>query len=460
MRYALVALLRNLAAGARLALFLPVDRLRFRADALQLLLLVGVSALVDVGADRLRAAPDAHFSFGAVGSELAATALLVLTAALLAWRSRERGVLLALPVATLAAFVPVQLAGAALDLAPEGAIPGGDLGATIAHATLTAWVLALLVRAAFVVLPASGPRLARACLGGALLALPLVLPYGVLPAGSWWDTGEDEAPAGMNPASEPVLALQRELQDDALAGLEDHAGGIVDLYFVGFAPDGAGSTWTDRMATAKGVMEGHWGASGRALAYVNDLRAIGTAPMATVTHLREAIAEVAGASDPDEDVLMLYVAGRSNRDGTLRVALPPLDLVQLSGPGLRSLLDESGIRWRIVVLSVCTPGPFVEALADENTVVVANAAAGEDDAECARGGEPVSFGDAFYGEAMPRATSIAGAFDAARTLFGAAGQRSTTPVLHVGGAIAGKLDSIRGRTGGVMARAARAGGRG
>jgi hypothetical protein len=286
----------------------------------------------------------------------------------------------------------------------------------------------------------------------ALLALPLLLPPGIFPSDPWWYAAEEEAGDGMNPASEPVLALQRQLQDDALAKIEDHAAGAVDLYFVAFAPDGAGPTWQERMQTARRVMEGHWGASGRTIAYVNDVRTIGEEPIASVTHLREALAEVAAASDPDEDVLMLYIGGRSNRDGTLRVSLPPLDLVQLSGAGLRSLLDDAGIRWRIVVLSVCNPGPFVEALSDESTVVIANSAGDVEVAECAQRGEPVSFGDAFFRDAMPRAGSIAAAFESAKAHLGA-GQGSGTAHLHVGSAIAPKLDSVRGRAAGVMARA-------
>jgi hypothetical protein len=179
--------------------------------------------------------------------------------------------------------------------------------------------------------------------------------------------------------------------------------------------------------------------------------------MATVTHLREALAEVAGASDPEEDVLMLFLGGRSNRDGTMRISLPPLDLVQLSGPGLRSLLDEAGIRWRIIVLSVCTPGPFIDALADDNTVVIASAGDGAEPAECARGSEPVAFADAFFGEAMPRSTSVVAAFEAAKASLAAGGNAGSAPVLHVGAAIAGKLDAVKGRSGGLLVRAARRG---
>jgi hypothetical protein len=455
MRYALIALGRNLVAGARLTLFRPVDRLQFRVDSLQLLLLVLLSALMDIGADWLRYGPDAELSFAAVGSELAATALLVLTAALLAWWSRQREVLLALPVVVLAAFILLQFVNVAIDIVPEAAIPGGEIGDYFVRLALTAWVVAVLLRSAWVAQGTAPARAGRAAVAGLLLALPLYLPSGILPANPWWEI-EGETLGELSAASEPVLALQRQLQDDALAELEDHAAGGTDLYFVGFAPDGAGGTWRDRMDAARRVMEGHWGASKRTLVYVNDPRTVTEAPIATITHLREALAEVAAASDPDEDVVMLYLGGRANPDGSMSVSLPPLDLVQLSGAGLRSLLDEQGFRWRVVVLSVCAPGPFIEALADDHTVVIANAGADAEVGECARRGEPVSFGDAFFNEAMPRTNSLTAAFELARSRLAdpeIAGGRRNVPFLHIGAAIAGKLDSVKGRSGtGVMAR--------
>ena len=52
-------LLADIAAGARLALFLPVRRLAFRVGLAELLALFVVSALVQIGADALRFGADA-----------------------------------------------------------------------------------------------------------------------------------------------------------------------------------------------------------------------------------------------------------------------------------------------------------------------------------------------------------------------------------------------------------------
>ena len=87
-----------------------------------------------------------------------------------------------------------------------------------------------------------------------------------------------------NPAAEPVLALQRELQEEALGAITNHTQGVTELYFVAFAPDGDGATWRPRIEQAKRVMDERWATEGRSLAYVNDTSLLTQAPMATVTH--------------------------------------------------------------------------------------------------------------------------------------------------------------------------------
>jgi hypothetical protein len=163
-----------------------------------------------------------------------------------------------------------------------------------------------------------------------------------------------------------------------------------------------------------------------------------------VTHLREALEEIAAASNPDEDVVMLYLAGRSNADGSMTIAMPPLGLVQLSGPGLASLLSQAGIRWRVVVLATCAPKPFVDALADAQTLVMAGAG-------CPSSGEPTALGDALFGDALASAGSLPAAFAATHRRLEAQG---AAPLIHVGDEIAAQLAKLRtvpsGRAGGAV----------
>ena len=162
----------------------------------------------------------------------------------------------------------------------------------------------------------------------------MLLPSGVIPDAPWWAPVEEFAALDGSPASEPVLAFQRELQDDALAALEDHVAGQTELYFVAFAPDGAGPVWRPRVEAARDAIDARYG-EGRSVIYLNDETSLADTPFATVTHLREALQEIAAASDPDEDVAMVYVAGRSNADGTLVAELPPPFLTIIAGRGCK-----------------------------------------------------------------------------------------------------------------------------
>ncbi len=440
----LTGLFANLRAGARLALFARVERQAFRVDAAQLLLVVIVSALVDNAADWARQPPDAVLDWAALGAELASFAVLVAIAALLAWAFSDAPLTLALPIVVLASLPLVQIA----NLVPDFAVTREALPAWLPdtlYYLMLLWFLATLWRSAYVAMQPGPRRLPRSIAGGLLLAIPLFVPAGALPDASWWK--QPTAPSALdanNPASEPVLSLQRELQEEALAALDDHAQGETNLYFVAFAPDGAGATWSARIDRARKLMDDRWGTRGRSLVYVNDLTTLTQAPVATVTHLREALEAIAAASDPDEDIVMLYIAGRSNPDGSLHVALPPLGLVQLTGAGLAHLFRQAGIRWRVVVVAACMPQPFVEALADDHTLVIA-APQGEGATGCARGEEPPAFGDALFGETLSGATSLPAPYQSARRTLAERGQ---APSLHVGGAIGAQLARLRGAGGG------------
>lgn len=449
---ALRGLLANVAAGARLALLLPVGRAAFRLDAGQLVLVAVLSAAVDAGVDWLRYGPEAVFDVSAVGGEFAALGVLLCAAALLAWLLRDAPLLVALPVVVLASLPLVQLASAVpdlLDADPER--PAWTVAA--AEAIVLVWLLLVLGRSAYVALAPHRARVLRALVAAVLLAAPLVLPPGLLPDAPWWSVPAGGGLDPADPASEPILSLQRDLQDEALAALDGHVPGEASLYFVAFAPDGDGATWGERVASARRLMDGHWRTEGRSLVYVNDATRLTEAPIASVTHLREALEEIAAAGDPDEDVVMLHLAGRSNADGTMRVRLPPLGLVQLSGPGLASLLKQAGLKWRVIVVATCAPQGFVDALADANTLLIAASGATGQGEGCRRGDEPAAFADAVFGEALATAPTLPAAFAAAHR---ALAERGAAPVVHVGTAVGAQLARLRGLPAGRAALAGRA----
>jgi len=49
----------------------------------------------------------------------------------------------------------------------------------------------------------------------------------------------------------------------------------------------------------------------------------------------------------------------------------------MTGTDLATALRESGIKWRVIVVSACHAGAFIHALQDDNTIILTAAAPDE-----------------------------------------------------------------------------------
>jgi hypothetical protein len=418
-----------------------VDAQSFGVSATQLVLLVLVSAAIDVDADWLRAAQDARFSAAGLQGELFALGLLALTSAVLAALRRERTLYLALPVVIFASFPIVQ----AVHLLPDLPRAAGRVSALARHVfdvALYAWMLVVAARAVYVACePAGRHRRAFALFGGVLVVAPLWLAPLAGPLEPWWREYDPAAAAGaMNPASEPVLAAQDFLMDRALDGLEDERRGDIDLYFVGFAPDGRHPGFVSDVEAAQRAMDQHWNTAGRSLVLANSPLTVAERPFATITNLRAALLEIGDLVDTDDDIVMVYLAGSPGTGHALAAVNPPLELVDLSPAGLRQLLDAAGIRFRIVVVSTCEAGAWTDELADDDTAVIASSSASARADDCHGGLAASRFGDAFFG-AMARTGDLGAAFENAKKRLAAIGAPS--PVMSLGATLAQHLESLR-----------------
>ena len=437
MRYFLAALLRNLVAGARLAFFAPVGRAAFRLETWQWLAIFVVSGLVDIALDGLRAQAGAQFTILGIDGELFALGLLMVTSGLLAAVWRDTGLFVALPIVVLAGFLPVQVVHA-LPAAfgvkwPPGWAARFDL-------LMLAWMFALCVRAAWVASD-HPPRLRalRAILGGALLSLPLwVGPLGG-PFEGWWAasdaTDESEYPS---PASEPVLAVQSQLLDDALNDLEDGRPGITDLYFVGFAPDARHEGFRAELESAQHVLDERFGTQGRSLLLLNNRATVTSIPYATLTNLRHALQEIGGAIDVDEDLVMVYLTGGSTDEHALAAEHPPLDLVDITPDAVKQLLDNAGIRYRIVVVSSCATSGWFDALQDNDTAILTYAPNDAKAPGCEGAEKASPLAEALFDRALRTADNLSVALARATTDLGPRASR-----LWIGPGIGEQMTRLR-----------------
>lgn len=187
----------------------------------------------------------------------------------------------------------------------------------------------------------------------------------------------------------------------------------IDMYALAFGGDAGQDVFRNEVEYVEQLFARRFDARGRVLALLNHRDSAGTRPLATATNLERGLIALARRMDPAQDILFLYLTSHGSPGHELYVNQPPLPLDQLTPQRLRSALDASGIRWRVLVVSACYSGGFIDALRDPQTLIVTAARADRSSFGCEPESEITWFGHAFMAEAMNETTDLRAAFDLA-----------------------------------------------
>jgi hypothetical protein len=439
------ALLLNLAAGARLALLQAPRPGQFSPGLPQaaLLLLVNFALYALTGL----AVTEPPVSFNAVALEGYAASLfwfllaVFLASAALGHTARATELLTAWAAlqALPLAWYGAGLASLPLWL-PEEAI---NLGWQLAWGAVNLWLLAAAWRAAcwlFALHPAralAAPLLLAVITLGAELLFP--------PQGLWYTASVEPAP-GIVLNQEDVYYAQPEHMQAALDAVLPQRPGVTDLYVIAFGGDGTQDVFLRETEQARALLEERFGAAGRSLLLINNPATADRLPLANRHNLRQALNTVALRMDPQEDVLFLLLSSHGSEQHELAVDMPWLDLNPLPAAELKTLLDEAGIRWRVIVVSACYSGGFIEPLRDERSLILTAARADRQSFGCAHENHWTYFGEAYFSQALPETGDFIRAFERARSLIAERERRErkqpSEPQMHLGTAITAKLSEL------------------
>jgi hypothetical protein len=219
--------------------------------------------------------------------------------------------------------------------------------------------------------------------------------------------------------AEELMYRQAERIDAALANLQAAPADRPNVYFLGFAGFGRQKLFSNEIALAARRISERYDTTARALVLDNDRSDYDSHPLASPSALRRALAGVAARMDRERDVLFLALSSHGKPGARLVVDNGALPLDWLTGEALAQMLREAGIRWKVVVISACHAGAFIEHLRDPYTAVIAAAAPDRASFGCRDSRSLSYFGEAFYLEALPRAPSLRSAFEAATRVIAA-----------------------------------------
>ncbi len=212
--------------------------------------------------------------------------------------------------------------------------------------------------------------------------------------------------------SQEVFETQQALLSTSINALQPRAPDRINVYGIVYAPYSQ-SVFVRESTMVKNVLQDRFGAAGRVVQLVNHPSMTTSTPWATHKNLAEVVQAIANKMNPQEDVLVIYLTSHGGSDFKLASSHWPLEVQDLTPDMLRTMLDEAGIRNRVIAVSACYSGGWIEPLAADNSLVMTAADATHTSYGCGRKSELTYFGRAVFDEQLRTTHSFEKAFKAA-----------------------------------------------
>jgi Peptidase C13 family len=424
---------------ARLWLLRPVRSAPSGSPTRAMLVMGAAWLILWVSIDRWQSEPDPQFL--ASGVPLLAWYVLAILAlaALMQWRTRAPAFAPMLAVSLGAVPLPLLFVGViAIYLDPRWFWCTG-----IAVGVYTLLYLARGLRA----VTGESQRVA-ACAGLVFIAGFCWLTDALDAIPDVWTPLETQVagPGGALADSEAILFGQAARIDELLEAVRREASPKPQVFFLGFAGVGDEKVFSQEIGLASRVLGERYGIADRGVSLINDQRDLERTPLATVSGLEYALRGLGSRMNVDQDVLFLSISSHGAQDPAISVSNSQLPLKDLTDEDLADALRDSGIKWRVIIISACYAGGFIDRLKGPQTIIIAAAAADRTSFGCSNDRDLTYFGEAFYRDALPAARSLREAFDIAKAAIAARERRehveASDPQAYFGDQLEKKLAAM------------------
>ena len=253
------------------------------------------------------------------------------------------------------------------------------------------------------------------------------------------------------PAKKPLLDVesiysnQQRLVQDALDRVRASEEGVAETYFVGFGSYAAQDVFENEVKLVETLFREQLGAEGRTAMLINSRNTIDDLPLANGPNLAAVLGGI-GQKMGAEDLLVLHMTSHGSRRHKFSVSFESLKLKNLSAGDIGEIVNGADLPWRVVVVSACFSGGYIDALKSPRGLVITAASARRMSFGCANGRDYTYFGAAFYRDSLTDGDYLA-AFDRAAVLVRKREKRKgfkhSRPQIWVGEDIADKLPLAR-----------------
>ncbi len=240
---------------------------------------------------------------------------------------------------------------------------------------------------------------------------------------------------------ESIYSNQQRLVQLALDKVRASEEGVVETYFVGFGSDSAQDVFENEVKLVETLFRERLGAEGRTAMLINSRNTLDVLPLANGPNLAAVLGGI-GRKMGAEDLLVLHMTSHGSRRHKFSVSFKPLKLKDLSAEEIGDIVNGANLPWRVVVVSACFSGGYIDALKSPSALVITAASARRMSFGCENGRDYTYFGAAFYRDSLTDG-DYRGAFQQAVALVRerekSKGYKHSRPQIWVGENIANKL---------------------
>lgn len=191
---------------------------------------------------------------------------------------------------------------------------------------------------------------------------------------------------------------------------------VPELYFLSFGSYADQDVFMKEAVFSRDLFDKNYGTVNRSIALINNKATFDEYPAATVGNLKRALNDIGAKMNKEEDILFLFVSSHGSKDYGISVRLGGLYLEDLSASHLSSILKESGIKWKVIVISACYSGAFIDTLKDDYTMLMTSSKPDHVSFGCSDDAEFTFFGRALFKHALKESDSFDKAFEKAKQL--------------------------------------------
>lgn len=444
-------LMANLHAGARLALFRPVTADLFTPSAEVFAAIAGLNLLLLFVLGLASIGFNGEFNGYEVPRALLFVPATLLFALLAARAGGSAGSLLQIAVALVAAGLVLSLLFGAISvllLHLPRKLVGGNWWSYVFYAAVLWWTLVIAVTVGRLVNAGAGRNLLMMLMGWLLLVAPMLW----YPQNYLWMPRYDRSEAAeksLVPFEERGFYAQQDMLRKSLAAVEEGRPGIADIYLLAAGLYAREDVFMKEVQLIADLFRKRFDAAGRSVVLLNNPKTLDTHPVASLTSISAALQRIGSRMNRDEDLLVLYLSSHGSESHRLAVDFWPLRLAAIDPPALKKALDDSGIKWRVIVVSACYSGGFITPLQDEHTMIITASSAKRQSFGCGSMSDATYLAQALFNEELRKTWSIETAFAAARLSIAererAQGYEASEPQLYAGAEIRRKLAEVEAR---------------